>query len=104
MESSPKVCILVFDLAKLEQGVNICVSYFDRFHKNPEAPSSREPDFWKREAYEVYPLFFVSAMLLVNVCNYIYIIFPGYQNITHFAKRFMDVDLNNRVDIGGENS
>ena len=66
------MCILVLDHAKLKQGFNICVSYFDRFLKNPEAPSSREPDFWKREAYEVYPLFFVSSMLLVNVCNYIY--------------------------------
>ena len=102
MQSSSRVCILVFDPAKLEQGVNICVSYFDRFLKNPEVPSSREAEFQKREAHEVYPLFFVSAMLLVNVCNYIF--FPGYQNITHFAKRFMDVDLNNLVDIGGENS
>ena len=83
--------------------MHICVSYFDRFLKNPEAPSSREPDFWKREANEAYPLFFVSALLLVNVCNYIYN-FPGYQNITHFAKRVKDVDLNNLVDIGGENS
>ena len=52
--------------------MHICVSYFDRLLKNPEVPSSREQDFWKREAYEVYPLFFDSAMLLVNVCNYIY--------------------------------
>ena len=72
MQSSSRVCILVFDHAKLEQGVNICVSYFDRFLKNPEVPSSREAEFQKREAHEVYPLFFVSAMLLMNVCNYIY--------------------------------
>ena len=64
MQSSARVCILVFDPAKLEKGLNICVSYFDRFLKNPEALSSREPEFQKREAYEVYPLFFASAMVL----------------------------------------
>ena len=63
---------MVFDPAKLEKGLNICVSYFDRFLKNPEVPSSLEPEFQKREAYEVCKLFFNSAMLLVNVAIYIY--------------------------------
>ena len=92
MQSSARVCILVFDPAKLEQGVNICVSYFDRFLKNPEVPSSREAEFWKREAYEVYPLFFVSAMLLVNVCNYIYI-FSDISKYYEFCKALQGCGL-----------
>ena len=51
MQSFSRMCILVFDHSKLQPGVNFLVLYFDRFLTNPELLFSREPEFWKRQAY-----------------------------------------------------